>query len=75
MAWTYEDRLRALGRRIDTEQISSVCVTEVEEGFLVVGLGVAPQMGGVARVGRTLEISNDELNALCAEMAGEHNAP
>ncbi len=75
MAWTYEDRLRALGRRIDTEQISSVCVTEVEEGFLVVGLGVAPQMGGVARVGRTLEISNDELNALCDEMAGEHNAP
>ncbi|HLH24676.1 MAG TPA: hypothetical protein VK066_19315 [Chloroflexota bacterium] len=72
MAWTYEDRLRALGRRIDTEQVSSVCVTEVEEGFLVVGLGVAPQLGGVARVGRTLEISHGELDALCEEMAREH---
>ncbi len=72
MAWTYEDRLRALGRRIDTEQVSSVCVTEVEEGFLVVGLGVAPQLGGVARVGRTLEISHGELDALCDEMAREH---
>jgi hypothetical protein len=72
MAWSYEDRLRALGRRIDTEQFSSVCVTEVEEGFLVVGLGVAPQMGGVARLGRTLEVSHDELSALCDEMAREH---
>jgi hypothetical protein len=72
MAWTYEDRLRALGRRIDTEQFASVCVTEVEEGFLLVGLGVAPQMGGVARLGRTIEVSHDELNALCEEMAREH---
>ena len=71
MARSYEDRLRALGRRIDREQFSSVCVTEVEEGFLVVGLGVAPQMGGVARLGRTLEISHDDLNALCDEMARE----
>lgn len=72
MAWTYEDRLRGLGRRIDTEQFSSVCVTEVEEGFLVVGLGVAPQMGGIARLGRTIEISHGELDALCEEMAREH---
>jgi hypothetical protein len=72
MAWTYEDRLRALGRRIDTEQLCSVCVSEVEEGFLVVGLGVAPQMGGVARLGRTLELSHGDLDALCEEMAREH---
>ncbi|HEY7063095.1 MAG TPA: hypothetical protein VII06_16570 [Chloroflexota bacterium] len=71
MAWSYEDRLRALGRRIDTEQLSSVCVSEVEEGFIIVGLGVAPQMGGVARLGRTVEVSNDDLDALCQEMTGE----
>ena len=69
MAWSYEDRLRALGRRIDAEQLSSVCVTEVEEGFLVIGLSLAPQMGGVARLARTLEMSNGDLDALCAEMA------
>jgi hypothetical protein len=74
MAWSYEDRLRALGRRIDTEQVCSVCVTEVEGGFLVVGLGIAPQLGGVTRLGRTLEISHDELNALCEAMAREHQA-
>ncbi len=72
MAWSYEDRLRALGRRIDPEQLASVCVTEVEEGFLVVGLGIAPQMGGVARLGRTLEFSNTDLDALCDELAREH---
>jgi hypothetical protein len=29
-------------------------------------------MGGVARLGRTIEVSHDELNALCEEMAREH---
>ena len=75
MAWNYEDRLRALGRRIDTEQLSSVFVTEVEEGFIVVGLGVAPQMGGVARLGRTLEYSHADLDALCQEISQERRSP
>ncbi len=68
MAWSYEARLRALGRLLDTAQVQSVCVTEVEEGFLVLALGIAPQVGGVALGERTLEYSYGEIDALCAEI-------
>ena len=68
MPWTYEARLRALGRLLDTHRLSSVCVTEVEEGFLVLGLGLIEQVGGVAHGERTLEYSYDDIDALCDEI-------
>jgi hypothetical protein len=75
MAASYEARLRALGRRIDGEMLSSVCVTEVEEGFLVVGLGILTQGVGVARTERTLEYSYAEVDALVEQMRQEQRAP
>jgi hypothetical protein len=75
MAASYEARLRALGRRIDAEMLSSVCVTEVEEGFLVVGLGILTQGVGVARAERTLEFSYADVDALVDQMQQEQRAP
>ena len=74
MAASYEARLRALGRRIDSEMLSSVCVTEVEEGFLVVGLGILTQGVGVARAARTLELSYGDVDTLVAQMQQEPRA-
>jgi hypothetical protein len=71
MPSSYEARLRALGRRIDAEMLTSVCVTEVEEGFLVVGLGIMTQGVGVAQAERTLEFSYQDADALVAEMDAE----
>lgn len=71
MPSSYEARLRALGRRIDAEMLTSVCVTEVEEGFLVVGLGIMTQGVGVAHAERTLEFSYQDADALVAEMDAE----
>ena len=71
MPWSYEARLRALGRLLDAAQLRSVCITEVEEGFLVLGLGVGPQMGGVALGERTLEYSYGEIDALCEQLERE----
>ena len=47
MAWSYEARLRAIGRLADAAQLSSVCISEFEEGFLVLGMGMTEQVGGV----------------------------
>ncbi len=71
MPWSYEVRLRAIGRLVDAAQLSSVCVTEFEEGFLVLGMGITPEVGGVERAERSLEYSFAEVDALCAEIEGE----
>jgi len=68
---TYEGRLRALGRLVDAAQLQSVCVTEVEEGFLVVGLDLTPQVGGVALGERSLEYSYADVDALCQQLGLE----
>ena len=68
MSWSYEARLRAVGRLVDAAQLSSVCVTEFEEGFLVLGMGLTPQLGGVEPSERSLEYSFAEVDALCAEI-------
>ncbi len=69
MAASYEARMRALGRQIDAELLTSVCITEVEEGFLVVGLGVITQGVGAARTERTLEFSYPDVDALVDHLA------
>ena len=71
MPWSYEARLRAIGRLADAAQLSSVCVTEFEEGFLVLGMGLTPQVGGVELSERSLEYSFADVDALCAEIEGE----
>jgi hypothetical protein len=71
MAWSYEARLRAIGRLIDAAQLTSVCVTEFEEGFLVLGMGLTPLVGGVAASERSLEYSFADVDAVCEEMARE----
>ena len=71
MPWSYEARLRAIGRLVDAAQLSSVCVTEFEEGFLVLGMGITPQVGGVELSERSLEYSFADVDALCAEIEGE----
>lgn len=74
MTPSYEARLRALGRRIDAEVLNSVCITEVEGGFLVVGLALVPQGVGAVRVERTLEFSFAEVDALVAALEEEKKA-
>jgi hypothetical protein len=71
MPWSYEARLRAVGRLVDAAQLSSVCVTEFEEGFLVLGMGLTEQVGGVEASERSLEYSFAEVDALCATIEGE----
>ena len=71
MAWSYEARLRAIGRLADAAQLSSVCISEFEEGFLVLGMGITEQVGGVEPSERSLEYSFAEVDALCAEIEGE----
>ncbi len=71
MAVDYEARLRAIGRLLDANHLRSVCVTEVEAGFLVVGLAMTPELGGVELAERTLEFSYDEIDDLCERMQAE----
>ncbi len=71
MPWSYEARLRAIGRLVDAAQLSSVCVTEFEEGFLILGMGLTPQVGGVESSERSIEYSFADVDALCAEIEGE----
>ena len=68
MPWSYEARLRAIGRLVDAAPLKSVCVTEVEEGFLVVGLGFISRVGGMDITERTLEYSYREIDALCEQL-------
>src|SRR5262249_23108489 len=58
---SYAERLYALGRTLDLRHMRDVCITEVEDGFVVSGIGRVSRSEGEAIEPVTLRIQGRNL--------------
>lgn len=67
---TYEQRLRALGRLIDQQEMQDLCILEVEGGVVVSGVGRAHTHEGVPVLGpKSLEFADSVIESAAAHDA------
>lgn len=71
---TYEQRLRALGRLIDQEEMHGLCILEVDGGVVVSGVGRSHARDGMPVVGpKSVEVA-DSVIAATAVLTGQNDA-
>lgn len=61
MSTGYEQRLRAVGRLVDERGLRNVCVTEVDDGVVVTGLGRLDRREDTVWQAVTLRLTQSEL--------------
>lgn len=67
---SYELRLRAIGRIIDSATLREVCLTEFDHGVLVVGVAAVLTAGELLAEPKSLELDNILIEQTIAELQG-----